>query len=107
LRRNFARLGEELLDAAGRMLQFGEREAMAAYETGDFVKAEFRNDQTAESEWIWVRVDSCDDAKRLVFGRLDTMPLLDYSGKLRLGSEIAVSFDNVHEHRKPQDFADR
>jgi hypothetical protein len=35
---------------------------MSNYQTGDYVKAEFRNDQTGESEWMWVRVESCDDA---------------------------------------------
>jgi hypothetical protein len=98
---------ETIMRRRGGCYNSGKEKRMAAYETGDFVKEEFRNDQTAESDWMWVRVDSCDDAKRLVFGRLDTMPLLDYSGKLRLDSEIAVSFDNIREHRKPQDSADR
>jgi hypothetical protein len=34
---------------------------MAKYESGDYVKAEFKDDKTGESEWMWVRVDSCDD----------------------------------------------
>ena len=79
---------------------------MSTYETGDYVKAEFGDEHSSESEWMGVRVDSCDDANRLVFGRLDSMPALDYGEKLKLGSQLAVSFDNIREHRKPSDFTE-
>jgi hypothetical protein len=74
---------------------------MSMYQAGDYIRAEFRNERTSETEWMWVRVDSCDDANRLVFGRLDSVPALDYGDKLRLGSQLAVSFDNIREHKKP------
>jgi hypothetical protein len=77
---------------------------MPSYEPGDYVKAEFRDDKTGESEWMWVRVDSCDDENRLVFGHLDSVPLLEYGGKVKLGSQLAVSYDNVREHKKASDF---
>ena len=77
---------------------------MSAYERGDYVKVEFPAEVTGVGEWMWVRVDSCDDAKRLVFGTLDNEPVNDYGSKLRRGSELAISFDQIREHRKPADF---
>jgi len=77
---------------------------MAIYQAGDYIKVEFPDEATGVGEWMWVRVHSCDDAKRLVFGALDNEPLNDYSGKLRLGSELAISFDQIREHRKAADF---
>lgn len=64
---------------------------MPTYERGDYVKVEFADDATGVGEWMWVRVRSCDDAKRLVFGVLDNEPVNE--GKVRLGSELAISFD--------------
>jgi len=77
---------------------------MPRYETGDYVKAEFSDQDSRESEWMWVRVDSCDDSRRLVFGRLDSIPLLEYGARLKVGSQLAVSFDKIREHKKPSDF---
>ena len=77
---------------------------MTQYESGDYVKVEFKHDIYGESEWMWVRVDSCNDANRVVFGRLDSEPVLDYGEKLRLGSQLAISFDNIREHKKPSQF---
>jgi hypothetical protein len=77
---------------------------MPAYERGDYVKAEFPDEATGVNEWMWIRVHRCDDGHRLVFGVLDNTPINDYQGKLRLGSELAVSFDQIREHRKPSDF---
>jgi hypothetical protein len=74
---------------------------MPTYQRGDYVKVEFADDATGVGEWMWVRVDSCDDAKRLVFGALDNVSLDE---KLRLGAELAVSFDRIREHRKATDF---
>jgi len=79
-------------------------DAMANYERGDYVKAEFRDDETGESEWMWVRVESCDDASEVVFGHLDSVPVLDYGRKLKLGSQLAVSYGNIREHKKASDF---
>jgi hypothetical protein len=77
---------------------------MAIDNQGDYIKAEFRDDRTGESEWMWVRIDSSDDGKKVVFGELDSEPLLDYAGKLQLGSRLAVSYDNIREHRKASEF---
>jgi len=75
---------------------------MSKYQPGDFVKVEFRHEPTGESEWMWVKVDHCDDEKRLVFGKLDSEPLVN--PKLRLGQEMAVSYDNIREHMKKSSF---
>lgn len=77
---------------------------MPTYERGDYVKVEFADDATGVGEWMWVRVRSCDDTKRLVFGALDNVPVNDYGSKLRRGSELAISFDQIREHRKAADF---
>ena len=69
------------------------------YEPGDYIKAEFKDDETGESEWMWVRVESADNSNRLVFGWLDSEPILN-TDELYLGQRLAVSFDNVREHRK-------
>jgi hypothetical protein len=76
---------------------------MPTYERGDYVKVEFPDEATGVGEWMWVRVDSCDDARRMVFGVLDSVPL-DYGRKLHLGSQLAISFGQIREHRKPADF---
>lgn len=51
------------------------------------------------SEWMWLRVDNCDDEKRLVYGRLDSEPLNDYGGQIGLESELAVGFSQIRERR--------
>lgn len=74
------------------------------YERGDYVKAEFPDETTGISEWMWVCVTRCDEEKQLVFGILDNEPLNDYEGKIELGSELAVSYAQIREHRKPTEF---
>ncbi|HXI40869.1 MAG TPA: DUF2314 domain-containing protein [Bryobacteraceae bacterium] len=73
------------------------------YAPGDYIKAEFRDDRSGEVEWIWVRVEFDDPAKKVVFGTLDNEPL--FCSDLRLGMQIAVSYDNIHEHRTPASFS--
>ena len=73
---------------------------MAIYTPGDYIKVEFTDEKTGIGEWMWVRVTSCDDSKRLVFGTLDNAPVNEYGGKLELGSELAVSYSQVREHKK-------
>lgn len=77
---------------------------MATYEKGDFVKVEFPDETTGISEWMWMRVQSCDDSKQLVFGVLDSVPLNTHGNRLRLGSELAVSFERIRDHKKSSDF---
>lgn len=73
-----------------------------SYEPGDYLKVEFKSEQTGESEWMWVKVESSDDATRIVFGRLDNEPIVNTD--LRLGMQLAVSYDNVREHMKASSF---
>ena len=77
---------------------------MSTYEKGDYIKVEFPDETTGVGEWMWVRVHRCDDAQKLVFGTLDNSPVNDASGKLTLGKELAVSYDNIREHRKSNEF---
>ena len=49
-------------------------------------------------------VRSRDDKRRIVYAVLDNEPLNDYAGKLKLGSELAISFDKVREHKKASEF---
>ncbi len=72
------------------------------YDPGDYVKVEFADEATGVGEWMWVRVHYCDDEKKLVFGRLDNEPLNDDNPQL--GSELAVSYSQIREHRKPTEF---
>jgi len=78
---------------------------MPTYEPGDFIKVEFPDEATGVAEWMWVRVQRCDNEKRIVFGNLDNAPLSVYDNKLKLGSELAVGFENIRGHRKPSEFS--
>lgn len=73
------------------------------FSTGDYVKFEIKDDATGASEWMWLRVERCDESKRVVFGSLDSEPIV-FTKDLKLGQQIAVSFDNVRDHKKPSDF---
>jgi hypothetical protein len=77
---------------------------MPTYERGDYVKVEFPDEATGIGEWMWVRVHHCDDQKKMIFGTLDNEPLDDHEGKLELGSELAVSYSQIREHKKPTEF---
>jgi DNA-directed RNA polymerase sigma subunit (sigma70/sigma32) len=71
---------------------------MGKYPKGDHVKIEVRDEQSRESEWLWMLVDRSDDRQRLVFGKLDNEPIVNTD--MYLGQELAVSYDKVREHRK-------
>ena len=73
---------------------------MGKYAKGDHVKIEVVNEGSGESEWMWLLVDSCDDAGRLVFGCLDSEPIV--ATDMHLGQELAVSYDNIRDHRRFQ-----
>jgi hypothetical protein len=75
-----------------------------AYQRGDYVKVEFPDEVTGIGEWMWVRVTRCDEEKGLIFGVLDNEPLNDYQSTVVLGSELAVSYSQVREHKKPTEF---
>ena len=77
---------------------------MTNYVPGDYIKVEFPDEVSGVAEWMWVGVTSCDDTKRLVFGRLDNAPVNDYAGTLKLGTQLAISFDQIREHRTASAF---
>lgn len=79
-------------------------ECQPTYEPGDYVKVEFPDEAIGIGEWMWMRVDHRDDRKRLVYGTLDNEPLNDYAGKVKLGSQLAVSYAQVREHKKSAEF---
>lgn len=80
------------------------KDRMPTFEPGDYVKVEFPDEATGIGEWMWVRVYSCDDQKQVVFGTLDNEPLNDYEGRVERGSELAVSYAQIREHKKAADF---
>lgn len=79
-------------------------ECEPTYEPGDYVKVEFPDETTGIGEWMWMRVDHRDDRKRLVYGTLDNEPLNDYAGKVKLGSQLAISYAQIREHKKHTEF---
>ena len=68
------------------------------------MKVEFPDKATGVGEWLWVKVTRCDPEQQIVFGTLDNEPLNDYNGKVGLGSELAVGFSQIREHRNPTEF---
>ena len=71
---------------------------MGRYSKGEHVKFEVVSEQSGESEWMWMLVDRSDDERKLVFGRLDSDPVVITD--MHLGQELAVSYENIREHRK-------
>ncbi len=72
------------------------------YKSGDYVKFEIRDEKTGEAEWMWLRIDYCDEPNKVVFGWLDSQPAASGS-RLKPGQHLAVSYDNIREHRSPSD----
>jgi hypothetical protein len=81
--------------------------AMPTYQEGDCVKVEFPDEATGVGEWMWVLVRRCDERSRTIYGLLDNSPINDYDKKLHLGSELAISFTQIREHRTASDFRSR
>ena len=73
-------------------------QTMSRYKLGDQVKVEFADEHSGESEWMWVKVDHSDDENRLVFGTLDSEPIVNAG--LKVGRELSVSYDKIREHRR-------
>jgi hypothetical protein len=61
-----------------------------------------RNEATKESEWLRVLLGYSDDEEWIVFGKLDNEPVVH--ANMRLGMELAVSYDNIRDHRTPASF---
>lgn len=80
---------------------------MGKYQPGDYVKAIFKDDRTDNTERMWIKVDTCDDERRVVFGTLDNEPIAAYLDKLWLGKELALSYDLIVAHRKSVEFGQR
>ena len=80
---------------------------MGKYQPGDYVKAVFKDDRTGETERMWIKVDTCDDERRIAFGTLDDEPIAAFLYKLWLGKELAVSYDLIVDHRKSLEFDQR
>lgn len=76
------------------------------YEPGDYIKVDFPDSATGVGEWMWVRVSQCDDDAQVVFGHLDSEPIGDYHGKIRVGAELAIRYTQVREHKKFLAFRD-
>lgn len=81
-----------------------EGECQPQFEPGDYIKVEFESENGMPGEWMWVIVQNRDDNERIVYGRLDNESLNDVSGRLNIGSQLAISYDKVREHRKPSEF---
>jgi hypothetical protein len=77
---------------------------MSSYLPGDYVKVEFSDEASGVGEWMWVIVDRCDDAKKMIFGRLDSEPLNESAAKATLGSQLAVAFSQIREHKSAADW---
>jgi hypothetical protein len=75
---------------------------MGRYEPNDYVKVEIVDRASKESEWLWVRVDGCDDERQLIFGTLDNIPAVNV--ELRLGQQLAISYNKIRDRRKASDF---
>jgi hypothetical protein len=80
------------------MIESGQ---MGKYQNGDHVKFEVVDEHSGESEWMWLLVATSDDEQELVFGKLDSQPIV--ATDMRLGQELAVSYAKVRDHRR---FAD-
>lgn len=77
---------------------------MARIEPGDYIKFEMKDEGSGESEWMWLRVDYCDEPSRVVFGWLDSAPVV-FATELELGQHMAVSYDNIRDHKKGSEFS--
>jgi uncharacterized protein YegJ (DUF2314 family) len=75
-----------------------KNEMMGKYKQGDHVKFEVTGSASADSEWMWLRVDDSDDDEEVVFGRLDSQPVVNTD--MRLGQELAVSYKKIRDHRR-------
>jgi hypothetical protein len=95
------------MGSAKSLEQQREDSQLQTYERGDYVKVEFQDETSVIGEWMWMRVHHCDDEKQLVFGTLDNQPVNDYDGRIELGSELAVSYSQIREHRKPTEFTNQ
>ena len=70
---------------------------MGRYHRGDHVKIEV-DAASGEKEWMWLLVERSDDVQCLVFGPLDSQPIV--ATDMHLGQELAVGYDQIRDHRR-------
>lgn len=85
----------EIASNGGKMI---ESDPMGKYQNGDHVKFEVVDEHTGESEWMWLSVERSDDESEIVFGKLDSQPVV--IADMKLGQELAVRYDNIRDHRR-------
>jgi hypothetical protein len=62
----------------------------SGYKRGDHVKVVFADEVSGERKWMWIDVDFCDDFNKVLFGHLDSKPVVRTD--LRLGEQLTVSY---------------
>jgi hypothetical protein len=76
-----------------------ESKPMGKYLKGDRVKFEVSGERSGKSDWMWLLVDRCDDEREIVFGKLDSEPIVNTD--MTVGQELAISYEKVRDHRRP------
>jgi hypothetical protein len=72
--------------------------SMGKFQKGDHVKFEVADETSGKSEWMWLLVEDSDDEQKIVFGKLDSQPVV--ATDMRVGQELAVSYEKVRDHRR-------
>lgn len=72
--------------------------SMGIFQKGDHVKFEVAKETSGESEWMWLLVEHSDDEQEIVFGKLDSQPVI--ATDMGVGQELAVSYERVRDHRR-------
>jgi hypothetical protein len=62
---------------------------MGTYRKGDHVKIEVASEKSEHGEWMWLSVDHSDDEQQLVFGLLDSVPVV--ATDMQVGQLLAVT----------------
>jgi hypothetical protein len=75
---------------------------VSQYGLGDYIKADFKDERTGESEWMWVRIKGSDNDLRGVFGTRDRERIT--MTDLNIGMVLEVSYDNIRDHRTEASF---
>src|SRR5258708_32533401 len=76
---------------------------IARYQKRDNEKIEVTNEESGESEWMWLLVGNSDDERHLVFGQLDSEPVT--ATDMKRGQRLTVSYKQTLDHRTASDFA--
>ena len=76
----------------------GGGQFMGRYRRGDHVKIQVTDGQSGVGEWMWLLVDHSDDGQQLVFGQLESEPVV--ATGIRKGQCLAVSYERVRDHRR-------